>query len=238
MRESSVDLQNLRKSFTPFIEAMDGDERLPGASLRDHPGVVQPGKRAVQHARDALAIWLRDDAPDGVLTPQMALQHRLARQGLSNCRLMSPAWVDIIDDLMRMTAPFLAGSDMRALVERLSSSKCVAALGERERMRLRYFAATALRDYASVAQVTEAMLSSQERWPPVDAAEYVRAGAAARLALGKPGEARDFWMRHRARLVGAQRLLIARLVAAHLPGVRPEAVPIEPEPSPIPRTPR
>lgn len=238
MRESSVDLQDLRKSFTPVIEAMDGDERVPGAALRQHRGVVQPGKRAVQHARDAQAIWLRDDAPDGVLTPQLALQHRLARQALSNCRLMSPAWVDIVEDVMRMTAPFLAEGDMRAFVERLSSSKCIAALGERERMRLRYFAATALRDYASVAQVTEAMLASQERWPQVDAAEYVRAGATARLALGKPGEARDFWMRHRLRVVGAERLLITRLIAAHLPGARPEAAPIEPEPSPIPQTPR
>lgn len=238
MRESSVGLQDLRRSFTPIIEAFDGDERLPGAALVDHPGVVQPGKRAVQAARDTLAIWLRDGAPDGVLPPQVALQHRLARQALSDCRLMSPAWVDIVEDVMRMTAPYLAVADMRAYVERLSSSRCMPALGERERMRLRYLAATAFRDYASIAQVTEAMLASNVAWLPSDAAEYLRAGAAARLALGKGADARDFWMRHRVRIVGAERLLITRLVAAHLPGAKPEPAPIEPEPSPIQQSPR
>jgi len=137
-----------------------------------------------------------------------------------------------------MTAPYLAVSEMRALVERLSSSKCLAGLGERERLRLAYFAATALRDYAEVARVTEAMLGSQGGYSQVDAAEFVRAGATARLALGRPQEAREFWIRHAGRIAGTEKLLISRLVAAHLPGAKPEAAPIPPDPSPVPQTPR
>ncbi|MCL4688818.1 MAG: hypothetical protein KJ007_09615 [Burkholderiales bacterium] len=238
MNESSVNLQDLRKSFTPIIESVDGDARLPLDRVPAQGGVVQPGTQAVQAARDVLSLWLRDGAAESALAPQLALQHRLARQALVDCRLMAPAWVDIVEDVFRMTAPYLAAAEMRALVEKLSSSKCIAGLGERERLRLGYFAATAMRDYAEVASLTEAMLASQRGFSQVDAAELVRAGATARLALGRPQEAREFWMRHAGRTAGTERLLISRLVAAHLPGAMPEAAPIPPEPSPVPRTPR
>ena len=239
MRESSVHLQSLRRSFTPMIESIDGDTRVPASALRGGGEPMTHWTGDLLQARDLLAIWLRDGAPDGMLAPEIAFQHRLGRLALSNCSLMSSAWVDLVEGVLRMGAPVLSAADMKAFVDRLSASKCIAALGDRERARLTYYSATALRDYEEIARVTEAVLADKKGWPDVDIAAFVVGGVTARLALGKPAEARALWDKHRGSIRDSERrLLITRLVAAHLPDARPETRPIEPEVSPVPQTPR
>jgi hypothetical protein len=108
---------------------------------------------------------------------------------------------------------------MKAFVDLLSASKCVAALGDRERTRLAFDAATALRDYAEIARVADILLAAKRGWPPADFAGYLRGGVTARLALGQPAEARALWQRHYGTVSPEERnLLITRLVGAHLPG--------------------
>jgi predicted membrane-bound spermidine synthase len=239
MRESSVTLQSLRRSFTPIIEIFESDARVRASSL-DAPGdVTTHWASDARQARDTLAIWLRDDAPDGRVHPSIALQHRLGRLALSDCRYMTPAWVDLVESVIRAAAPYLSTADMKGFVDRLSESKCVARLGEPERIRLAFYAATALRDYPEVVRVTEDALARKEPWPPVDLAGFVVGGVTALLATGYPDRARAFWDRHASRVrVDERRLPITRLVVAHLPGARPETAPVPPEVPAGPQTPR
>lgn len=239
MSESSIQLQSLPRAFTPMIEIVDGDARMPASALRADGSRITHWAADIVLARDTLALWMRDGAPDGLLPPQIALQHRLGRVALTDCSLMSSGWIDLVESVFRAASPVLSAADLKAFVDRLTASRCIARLDDRDRARLGYHAAMALRDFEEVRRITEALLADPQALQGADLATYVVGGVAARLALGKPEEARALWDRH-ARRIGRQerQALITRLVAAHLPDARPEPKPIEPEVPPPPQSPR
>ncbi len=125
MRESSVLLQSLRRSFTPMIESIDGDMRVKSAAVGSSTETMSHWANEVVQARDLLAIWLKDGAPDGALAPPIALTHRLGREALANCKLMSPAWVDLVGVPVMPATLYLRWRTPRRWAKP-SSARCIA----------------------------------------------------------------------------------------------------------------
>ena len=217
MRESSAELQDLRKSFTPLIEALDGDVRFSAKTIGNPEGVKSPYLEDAQQARDLVNLWLVDDAPAGTLAPEAAQHYRFARLALTDCRLMTPTWVTVVENTFRAAAPILKSEDLKPLVQKIAASKCVAGLDERSRLTLNFFSAVALRDYAEAAKSSEVLLENAD---PSEYTSLVLGNVAANLALNQPAKARATWDKYQAKIPDADRTrYITRLVKGHVSAI-------------------
>jgi predicted membrane-bound spermidine synthase len=216
MKESSMELWELGRDFVPLVELIDGEARATAAQLDyGSHAAVSPVMRA-KAAQQRLAMLAGDSSARGLAPRDLAAWHYLAgRSALTDCEVMTPAWVELAEEGLRNAASVLPREAVRSFVSRVVASPCLDRLPPEDRTRLNFSLAVAARDYPAMARFADELLASGRAWGSRETATFLAAGMTAHLAQNHPEAARAAWERHGSRVPPADRPFILRLAAAH-----------------------
>ena len=215
MRENSLELPALPRSFVPFTALFDRDARYDPRSLEAPHAVLNPTVKSAIAARDAWAAFVADDqAASARIEPRLRLQLGMVRDGLRDC-LRDPAlWVDLVEDLYRLTMPVLDAGAHRQLFARLSGSACFKGMPAEERARLEMLDAMAIREAGRAGSLAEGLLASGRKWRNADRAMLVLVAVSGRLHAGDIEGAKGVLSRHGEAISDQYDRLAVRLLLA------------------------
>ena len=197
MNQDALELAFISRSFVPFAALFDRDSRFDPRTFDTAWTVInQISLNAMKAARLWRAFLSQEDSVNPDIDPRIAMQVRLAREGLSDCSRQSGVWVDLVEDIYRSTIPYLDAEAHREMYARISRSRCFRQLPAIERDRLDVLDAMAMHDARRAGAVAERLLESGRKWNRADGAQYVLAAVSGRVHSGDFTGAKAQWARH------------------------------------------
>lgn len=231
-RESAMDIQVLPGVLVPLIDLVDGPVQVRAETFDSKVGTLPPRLLDGALARETVASLSGGEPSIPARLPAAtAWQYAIFRQGLRECRLATPGWVDTFADIVRNTASVLSRAEMERLLQPVAASPCLASLPSLQMERMRYYAAIGRRDAAAIEAAGTTLLARDVQWPGPDRVTFLTGTAMAMAVRGRGPQAAAYWREHLAKVPPNLRVQIpVRLVDAYLGGKMDEPVAAPPEP--------
>jgi hypothetical protein len=217
LKQQSMELGELGRDFNPIVRLVDGEARLTPSQLDTRSGVVSPPVGQGLEARRNIALLLGQAAQDDAADEQ-SWKFAGARSALADCGRMSASWVDVMAEAVRPAAALLPQAELKRLEATVRSSKCIGMLSPRERLRLDFYLAASVSDFAAAAAAGRQLLARTEPMPPNEASTVIAGTMAALLALGQPPAALEVWRQHSPKTASARPSMPLTLTLGHVIG--------------------
>ena len=220
LKQQSMELGEVGRDFIPIVRLVDGDVRLAPSHFARTGGVASPPVEQGLLARRNVALLLGETTQGAPPPDAQSWKFAGARLALADCGRMSPAWVDVVADALRPSAALLPQSELKRIALALRSSRCIATLPPRERLRLDFYLASSESDYAATAAAGRELLARAEPIAPNEASTVIAGTMAALLSLGRAPEALETWRLHSTKAASARPSMPLTLTLGHVLGAR------------------
>jgi spermidine synthase len=214
LRQSSLELADLGRDPVSVVRLIDGELKPSPQELSAASGALTPSVEQALAARTRLDYFLGATNANAAPMNDEAWKYIGARAAMSDCRKMSPAWVNVVADALGVNAWLLPAAEVRRFTDAARGSKCVALLPRKDQLRLAFYLDEADANPAGAARAGLELLALDEFTARDESARVIAGTMTALLASNQPRQAMEVWSRYRAKVSPPVYPMVLRLAVA------------------------